>query len=310
MNFYSKKFAKQIITDLERRYDEDLKTLKSIDPGLRNYICDNNLFFRLFKLRPENVNNFHLEVNLADHCNLNCAHCDHFAPLAEEYFLDVESFEKDMKQLAGLSPAWGGGMMSLLGGEALLHKDLVKFLEIARRYFPHLKIMLWTNGLLLKNNDNLFKAIKKFKIHLEVTSYPIDFNYKETDKMAKKYKILYHRSYVKKDKQMDYFPLNLNGDMKYEAFIKCCHFNECRTLRHGKIYTCPIIPYSRHFSKYFNKNLEITSNDYIDIYKVKGFDEIAEFCAKRPDFCRYCDTERRKFSQGYKRSEKSIKEWI
>ena len=94
---------------------------------------------------------------------------------------------------------------------------------------------------------------------------------------------------------------------KYE-YLRCYHFNNCVTLRKGKLYTCPLIPYSEHFSKYYKKDLKISENDYIDIHKAKSFDEIAQFCAKRPDFCRYCKVKERSFKK-FALSKKSIVEW-
>ena len=53
--------------------------------------------FRLIKRRTVLM---HLEFHLADHCNLNCQCCDHFAPIADNYFLDLDEFERDMSRLA------------------------------------------------------------------------------------------------------------------------------------------------------------------------------------------------------------------
>jgi hypothetical protein len=67
------------------------------------------------KMRPRTNNNFGIEINITDHCNLNCRSCDHFSPIAKEYFLDLKSFENDMKRLAELS----GGLIwriSIQGG--------------------------------------------------------------------------------------------------------------------------------------------------------------------------------------------------
>ena len=50
--------------------------------------------------------------------------------------------------------------MALQGGEALLHKNIVDFFEIARKYLPQITIILVSNGILLKNNDKIFKALK------------------------------------------------------------------------------------------------------------------------------------------------------
>ena len=38
-------------------------------------------------------------VDIVDHCNLNCKGCGHFSPLASKSFLDLETFENDLRRL-------------------------------------------------------------------------------------------------------------------------------------------------------------------------------------------------------------------
>lgn len=38
-------------------------------------------------------------VDIVVHCNLNCKGCGHFSPLASESFLDLETFENDLRRL-------------------------------------------------------------------------------------------------------------------------------------------------------------------------------------------------------------------
>ena len=42
------------------------------------------------------------EISLAEHCNLNCYGCDHFAPLAKPEFADLEESRRDLTRLAEL----------------------------------------------------------------------------------------------------------------------------------------------------------------------------------------------------------------
>jgi molybdenum cofactor biosynthesis enzyme MoaA len=42
----------------------------------------------------------YLEFHLTDHCNLNCKGCSHFCSIANENYLSMESFLKDMKRLS------------------------------------------------------------------------------------------------------------------------------------------------------------------------------------------------------------------
>ena len=42
-------------------------------------------------------------VDIVNHCNLNCVGCGHFSPLAKEYYLPLDSFKRDCEQLSKLT---------------------------------------------------------------------------------------------------------------------------------------------------------------------------------------------------------------
>lgn len=294
------------------KYLESLKTVfKKQDKDLQHYIIEHSLYECIKKLLPHSPHEMRIEINLVDHCILNCQFCDHFSPIADEFYLDPKTFENDIKQLAHLSNGVLGGL-SLVGGEPLLNKNICEFLKIARQYFKSTKIDIVTNGILLKNNEKLWQALKEYDITLYVTTYPINLNFDEIDKKARDLNLKYKRFYMfgtnATEKVSVHHPFKIDGNVNKNDYIQCYHFNKCITLRQGKIFTCPIIPYSQHFNKYFKQNLQITAADYIDIYKAKTFEEIANFCATRSNFCSYCDVTKRK-GYPYAISKKDIKEW-
>ena len=47
-----------------------------------------------------------VEVYLVDHCNLKCAGCGVFSPLAEDKYLDISMYQRDCQRLSELT---GGG---------------------------------------------------------------------------------------------------------------------------------------------------------------------------------------------------------
>jgi len=305
----------------DRHYNEVLRDLKEKGfEDFRNiyFITEYNKRTIAHKMRPRKKDMFWLEVNLVDHCNLNCQMCDHFSPIACETFLDLETFTKDMKRLAELS---GGeiGRMKLQGGEPLLHDDINDFIKITRYYFPKTELYLFTNGILLlkKEKDkkgNLWKICKDCDVEIQLTQYPINLNFQAIEDKAKEYGVKLIRFMNAADRKLEgvkfsvKHPFDLSGNQEHYRFISCYQFNESITLKDGKIYTCPIIPYVNHFNDYFNQNLEITKEDYIDIYKAKSYEELAEFVTKRVPFCRYCDVKNRT-SFEWKQSERSINEW-
>jgi len=281
------------------------------------------------KMTPRSKENFWLEVNIADHCNLNCQCCDHFSPIADKKLLDINEFEKDMSRLAELMNN-EMGIFKIQGGEPTLHPQLIDFMRITREKFPTSTIFFFTNGILLLQlenceNGNLWQAMKDYDVTLMVTSYPVKLDFQKIDTKAKQYGLKYERfveigkvnpneagqnKYFGKDidKLSVHHPFDLKGNVEKYQYVSCYQFNESITLRHGKIYTCPFIPYVGYFNKHFNQNLEVTENDYIDIYKANSYEEIAEFCTHRSDFCKYCDIKNRKV-QKFAISKKEITEW-
>ena len=104
-------------------------------------------------------------------------------------------------------------------------------------------------------------------------------------------------------------PFDLSGQQEKFRYISCYQFNESIVLRNGKIYTCPMIPYAHYFNEYFNQNLEVKEDCYIDIYEAQSFWEIADFCTRRTSFCNYCAVHKRN-SRPWKQSEHTMEEWV
>ena len=48
-----------------------------------------------------------IDVQVYDHCNLRRAGCLHFAPLAEQRFLDLDKYERDLERLASIEGIGG-----------------------------------------------------------------------------------------------------------------------------------------------------------------------------------------------------------
>jgi hypothetical protein len=78
-------------------------------------------------------------------------------------------------------------------------------------------------------------------------------------------------------------------------------------LRDGKIYPCPTAANIEIFNKYFDRHLELSPKDYIDIYEAGSMDEIFEFLKSPVPFCRFCT--HNSVSVEWRTSEKVISEW-
>lgn len=125
-----------------------LKQKQKISRFVTNILED-----RWVKHQPQPVLGF--SVHLAEHCNLNCRACAHFSPLCKEEFANFNEFSKDMERLSELS---NGEMryIDLIGGEPLLNKNISSFIKKARECFPIGHVRIITNGLLLRQMDDIF----------------------------------------------------------------------------------------------------------------------------------------------------------
>jgi len=253
-----------------------------------------------------------LHIHLADHCNLNCRGCDNFSPLSPEVFADPEVVERDCARISELS----GGQVNeiqLLGGEPLLHPQVTRFIEIARKYFPTTPVNFITNGvLLLKQPEIFWEACRKNRIEIVVTKYPVKIDHDKIEQHVKAQNVMFsfYGNTRAIPKTMMCAPLDLSGKQNArDSFLRCNSANRCIAMDNGRIYTCSLIPYVKYFNAQFGQNLMVTEKDYIDIYKVKNIEEILEFVSKPMPFCRYCNRKGIIWDIGFGISRKDITEW-
>lgn len=91
----------------------------------------------------------HLETDITTACQLSCVACNHAVPMWREHGVwksDPAQVERDLNHLSTIvhAHAWGA-----LGGEPLLHPELIPILKIARKSRVSDIVEVWTNGLLL-----------------------------------------------------------------------------------------------------------------------------------------------------------------
>ena len=253
-----------------------------------------------------------LHLHLTDHCNLNCRGCDNFSPLAPETFSDITVFEKDCKRMAELATD-RIQEIQLLGGEPLLHPKIIRFMDITRKYFPKTKIIIVSNGILLrKQTDEFWESCKRNNIEIIVTKYPVNLDYKSTEQFVRErgVEFSFYGNTEAEVKTMQCLPLDLEGKQDArDSFMRCSRANRCVSLDNGKIYTCSLIPYIKYFNSHFNQNLIVSPEDYMEIDTAKNLDEILSFVSKPMPFCRYCNLKGTIWDIGYGVSKKDITEW-
>lgn len=256
------------------------------------------------------------EIHLAEHCNLNCKYCSHFSPLANEEYLSLEEYERD---LARLSQLFGGQMqqIKLLGGEPLLHPQINTFMEVSRKYFTDAVIKILTNGTLLhKMDDEFWKTCHDTGTHILHSKYPISYDEKKIMERALKFQVSIEMADQMEGKEcgietMIHEPIDVEG--KQNAIINfyaCTRPNSCITLKHGKLYTCNRAAHMHILKDYFGLDIKCEESNGIDIYKAETAQEILEYMIKPIPMCVYCDIEHITMGHEWGISKKDISEWV
>lgn len=261
--------------------------------------------------------NLRFEVALAEHCNLNCAGCSHFSPVAEPEFADLETVTQDFNRLSDLFGE-DVGEIHLMGGEPLLHPDVIQFFPAARTAFPKARILLVTNAiLLLKQPEEFWISCRENRIVITPTFYPISLDFEAIESRAKQYGIKYNcfRSLdgVEGDTvtAMNRYYLDPDSDGSgSNNFLQCGQANQCITLYKGYLYPCPTAIYARHLNRYFDEPFVLSPKDSIDIYRAESREEILEFLSRPIPFCRYCRVSKWQYGIPWSYSKKERGEWM
>lgn len=202
---------------------------------------------------------YYLELHAADHCNLNCKGCTHFSNIVKKpKFPDLKELSKDLERMSQLFQ--NIEYIRILGGEPLLNPQLDKMLDIVRRCFPYAKILVVTNGLLVrKMKSDLITSIRRNKVQVTVSIYPpLEGELEAMEEFLRENDICYQFGERQKGyevcKVFEKF-LNLNGNSEPEkSFIKCKR-RRCTFLHEGKISACALPALIKYFNEYFKTNI-------------------------------------------------------
>lgn len=273
------------------------------------------------QMKPREKELMTFEISLADHCNLSCQMCDHYSQLSEKWFVDMDQFEKDMIRMGELFEHEIGAI-TLLGGEPTLHEDLIKCIRITRREFPKGELIILTNGVLLLELEhspkgNLWEVCKENDVHISVTVYPIKLDYAAIEEKGKEYGVpVFMSSNIHAGKSMkikkisDKHTMDLQGKVERFYCVNCLYFNKFNVLKDGKLYMCPVAAHSNIFNHAFDQKLKIQEKDFLDIYQINSWEDIAEYSAGYIPFCSYCDLKHWGHHSEWKASSKKIEEYI
>lgn len=190
-----------------------------------------------YRVRGGRVETRSLEAHVVDHCNLTCAECCSLSPLLPPRITSPAELADDLALAARvLAPR----VFKLVGGEPLLHPEIVELVRVARAAKIAPRVSLTTNGLLLpRMPDALWDELDG----LTISRYPTPAL---DPGLVAEVELKAARSNVRLNwKQQDAFvTMSLprrrdDGDPETAAVWSRCWLRErCHLLAGGRFYTC------------------------------------------------------------------------
>ena len=251
-------------------------------------------------------------VPITDICNLNCKGCLFASNLVQKEKIEHVSFtelEQDAKRMSELfyDIPW----IRILGGEPLMHPDIIEILKSYRKYFPDSEIDLCTNGLLIpKMSREFWDTVKQERISIHISGYkPVYHMLDKIDKILNAEKIPY--AILKREKFLKYYTKKADNDME-KSFEKCIA-SGCYEVYRGRLSTCSAVIAFEKFNVVFGTNYQIRENDdwfdihnpNIDVWKVK------EKLESPSHACKYCsDSRLESFEWDYSGQVPSLDEYL
>lgn len=181
----------------------------------------------------------HLELLVTDHCNLSCSNCNHASPLMPTWFANPDTVHRDFSILAKY---YRPKFVKVLGGEPLLHKQLVEVINAARTTGISNHFTLTTNGLLLHQAcDALWEAVDEVEISLysgvNLAQSTISLARERALAFGKKLTIFHYEQF------RTTFSLQSSDDTaligKLFAACKIANLWGCHAVRDGYFHKCP-----------------------------------------------------------------------
>ncbi len=202
-----------------------------------------------------------LQLHITHSCNLTCEGCTHYSNHGHSGMISLEQAEEWMN-------IWNKKVLpfrfTLMGGEPALHKDLTKFLYLAREKWKYSNIDLISNGFYLYKHPDLYKALRDTKITLGVSVHH-DSNPEYIEKFKPVFKLI--KDWREKGALIELRPSIKRwlrqykgyGDMMEpyedndpESSWKACVSRLCVQLHEGKLWKCPALAYLPMQAKKYN----------------------------------------------------------
>jgi hypothetical protein len=176
------------------------------------------------------------EVDIVEHCNLACRSCSHLSPVLPRYELAAEDLHRDLSRLW---EHYATNAVALLGGEPLLHRDLVGVIEAAKAAVAPAKVSVVTNGTLLpKMSEAFWKAIDGVQVCLYAGHALSREELRACRDRAKRYEVAMVVTRIVEFRE-SYSELGTGDDALVAEIYGACTLRHAHSIARGRFNKCP-----------------------------------------------------------------------
>lgn len=192
-----------------------------------------------YLIKNGKIHNTTCEVNVTLHCNLSCQACSHMSPVSEKHNMKPAELERD---LSILSKYYHADHVRLMGGEPLLHPDILDLIDITLKSGITEKIRIITNGTLLWKMPEIFwKKVQEVNVSVYPGKAMTEEQYKKCYYNSLKYKVDFKMEYVPAFRE-SFSASGTDDESLIQSIYDTCltvHLFRSHTLHEGYLYKCP-----------------------------------------------------------------------
>jgi len=248
-----------------------------------------------------------LEMHVADACNLSCEGCNHYA---NYHLKGVLPLSEGRAWLEPWSERVAPVDFTFLGGEPLINPEVPEYLLLARRAWPHTRLRLVTNGLLLDRRTDLWRALERTRTTLTVSIHSDGAAYRaRLDPQLERAAVEASRRGVRLETRncVDgwFRPYRGSGramkpfdDGDPAASWRACSARHCVTLRDNALWKCPPLAHLPRLAAKFELWREPSwqlplayrpmtldaDDDELRAFFARGPEPACGMCPSRPEF--------------------------
>ena len=186
------------------------------------------------------IHNGNLEIMAAHGCNLVCRSCTHASPvLRPKDIADPETTARDLTQLAR---AYRARRVKLLGGEPLLHPDLVALADAVRSSGITDNLTVVTNGVLLpRQGPDFWAAVDEVWVSIYPGFEPAEADVTRWDELAAEHSVTLtlHRYAEFRESHSEFGTTDRKLVQRIYDTCDIAHLWRCQTVINGVFYKCP-----------------------------------------------------------------------